>query len=337
MRSIACACMTACCAVAGLAQNTGSIGGRVLTAAGGGEPVPNAPVEAKNESTGASYSAKSAANGSYSLSGLAPGNYEITVNYPPIFLPFSRKDVAVQTAQTARLDVRLDDVLLNTLGDSGAEFVKLIAPQPAPKGLAPRTREGKPDLSGVWLGALPSDPGKPEPLPWVEALSNKRLQEMQKDIPSARCLPFGVAMSGVFGPTKFVQTSKLLLIMEEGDLPRQVFLDGRSHPKDPNPSFYGHSIGRWEKDTLMVDTSGLNGLTWINFDGFPQTEMQRVTERFRRPDLGHLEVEVTVDDPSAFQKPWTMKRVHSLAPKDVDILEYICEENERDRTHTPSQ
>src|SRR5215469_7665368 len=138
--------MLACCAVAGLAQNTGAISGRVLTAAGGGEPIPNAPVQARNAATGASYSAKSAANGSYSLSSLAPGNYEITVNYPPIFVPFSRKDVVVPTGQTARLDIRLDDVLLNTLGDSGAEFVKLIAPQPAPKGPAPRTREGKPDL-----------------------------------------------------------------------------------------------------------------------------------------------------------------------------------------------
>lgn len=331
MRNIA--CILTCCAVAGLAQNTGAISGRVLTAAGGGEPIPNALVQAKNESTSASHSAKSAANGSYSLSGLAPGNYEITVNYPPIFLPFSRKDVKVQTGQMALLDIRLDDVLLNTLGDSGAEFIKLIAPQPAPKGPAPRTREGTPDLSGVWLGALPSDPGMPEPLPWVEALSKKRLQEMQKDIPSAHCLPFGVAMSGVFGPTKFVQTPKLLLIMEEGDPPRQVFLDGRSHPKDPNPSFYGHSIGRWEGDTLAVDTTGLNSLTWIGFDGFPQTEMQRVTERFRRPDLGHLEVEITVDDPSAFQKPWTMKRTHSLAPKDIEIMESICTENERDRAH----
>ena len=330
MRNIA--CILACCAVVGLAQNTGTISGRVLTAAGAGEPIPNATIQAKNASTGASYSAQSGANGSYAFSNLAPGNYEISVNLPPIFLPF-RQTAPIQAGQAAHLDIRLDDVLLNTLGDSGAEFIKLIAPQPAPKGPAPRTTEGKPDFSGIWLGAFPSDPGKPEPLPWVQDLVKNRGQDMAKDIPSSHCLPFGVAFSGTFGPTKFVQTPKLLVIMEEGFPARQVFLDDRGHPKDPNPSFYGHSIGRWEGDTLTVDTTGLNALTWITIDGLPQTEMQHVTEHYRRPDLGHLEVEISVDDPSAFKKPWTMKRTHSLAPKDIEILESICEENERDRAH----
>jgi hypothetical protein len=308
----------------------------VLTAAGSGEPIPNAPILVKNAATGASYSARTASNGSYSLSGLAPGNYEVSVEYPPIFIPFKRT-VRVAQAQAARLEIRLDDVLLNTLGDSGAEFVKLIAPQPTPKGPTPRTRDGKPDLSGIWLGAIPSDPGKPEPLPWVEALMKKRGEDMAKDIPTSLCLPFGVAMSGTFGPIKFVQTPKLLVIIEEGDPPRQVFLDGRGHPKDPNPSFYGHSVGRWEGETLVVDTTGLNDRTWISFDGLPQTEMQHVTERYRRPDLGHLEVEVTVDDPSAFQKPWTMKKTHSLAPKNEEIMESICQENERDQRHMAAQ
>jgi hypothetical protein len=135
-------------------------------------------------------------------------------------------------------------------------------------------------------------------------------------------------------PYRFVQTRDVLVIIEEAnDPPRQIYLDGRRHPDDPNPSYMGHSIGHWEDDTLVVDTVGLNDRGWIAFGSYPQTEKLHVIERFRRPDLGHLEREITFDDPSAFKKPWTLKRVSSLAPKGIDVLEYVCAENNRDVEH----
>src|SRR5262249_38984425 len=114
---------------------------------------------------------------------------------------------------------------------------------------------------------------------------------------------------------------------------RQIYLDGRGHPKDFNPSWMGHSIGHWEGDTLAIDTVGFNDLAWAA-GSFPQTEKLHVTERFRRLDLGHLEVEMTYDDPGAFKQPVTRRVVDTLAPKDVDVLEYVCNENEKDVAHT---
>jgi hypothetical protein len=317
-----------------LSQNTGSITGTVRAAAAENPPVPNAPVTAKNSSSGASFTVRSGADGWYTLSGLAPGSYDIAAEFPPLFVPFSRKGVQVQSGQTVRLDIRLDDVLLNTLGDSGADFLKLMTPQPAPSGPTPRTREGKPDLTGTWLGAMSANTRKPEPLPWAEAVARQR-QKDDTQPPSAFCLPMGITFAGFFGPTKMIQTPELLIILDEDEPVRQIYLDGRSHPKDPNPTFMGHSIGKWEGDTLVVDTVGLNDQTWLGFDSIPHTEMLRLIERYRRADLGHLEVEITVDDPGSYKGPWTMKRVNSLAPKDADVMEYICEQNEKDRAHTP--
>src|SRR5262249_55174568 len=155
----------------------------------------------------------------------------------------------------------------------------------------------------------------------------------------SRCLPGGPAWQGVFGYSRFVQTANLLVTFGEyeSNPPRQLYLDGRSHPPNLNPSFMGHSVGHWEGDTLVVDTVGLNDRAWLTFAGYAQTEQMHLTERYRRRDLGHLEVEMTFDDPGAFKKPWTMKQVRSLAPKDTEVTEYVCNENEKDREHTRSE
>jgi hypothetical protein len=126
------------------------------------------------------------------------------------------------------------------------------------------------------------------------------------------------------------------VILIEGELPRQVFLDGRGHPKDLNPSFFGHSIGHWEGDTPVVDTVGFNDKGWLDTLGRPQTEKMHLVERYRRIDLGHLEVETTVEDPDTYLKPWVTKTVSDLAAKQ-ELLEYVCTENERDRSHIPGQ
>jgi hypothetical protein len=279
--------------------------------------------------------AQSATDGTYRLAGLPPGTYEVSAEFPPLLLPFKQDNVPLQAGQTLRLDIRLNDVQLNTLGDGGAGFVYLTSEKPAPAGRAPRTREGKPDLNGVWLSALPSPVGdRLEPLPWAAAVVKQRTENLSKDSPQAHCLPMGLSYAGFFTTYRLIQTPKLLAIIDEnGDPARQVYLDGRGHPKDPNPSYVGHSVGRWEGDTLVVDTVGFNDRGWLTFAGFPQTEMLRITERFRRPDLGHLEMEMTFDDPTVFKKPWRQKRVSSLAPASMELLEYVCSENNRDVQH----
>jgi len=313
------------CASVGFAQNGGTITGSVSNLPG--EAVVNAPVQAINAATNAVYKAASSANGAYTLAQLPSGTYEISVAALG-FNPYVQKNVIVTAAQTLRLDIHLTDYQLDTLGD-GREFrVDLISPHATPAGPTPRAADGKPDLSGVWYAQRPVDPGKPEPLPWVEALLRERAANNSKDAPGAHCLTRGVTAAGALFPYKLVQTPTLLIMLFEDDIPshRQVFLDGRGHPKDPNPSWMGHSIGRWEGDVLVIDTEGFNDRSWLDPQGHPHTEKMRVTERIRRPELGHLEIEFTIDDPGAYKKPWTIKRIADLDPGD-EIGEYVCENN----------
>jgi len=162
----------------------------------------------------------------------------------------------------------------------------------------------------------------------VEALLRERAANNSKDAPGAHCLTRGVTAAGALFPYKLVQTPTLLVMLFEDDIPshRQVFLDGRGHPKDPNPSWMGHSIGHWEGEVLVIDTVGFNDRSWLDPQGHPHTEQMRVTERLRRPDLGHLEIEFTIDDPGAYKNPWTMKRVADLDSGD-EVGEYVCENN----------
>jgi len=327
--------LTLAAAVAAFAQTgTGTISGKIVTVSGG-HPVPKAPIVVKNTATDASFSTQSATDGSYSIASVPPGIYELSAEFPPLFLPFHQKDIQVQAGQAVKFDIHLSDTQLNTLGDGGEEYVKLIASQPAPTGRTPRTREGKPDLSGVWLAAIERPEGPPaDPLPWAAAIAKKRRDRMNIDSPGAHCLPTGLGASGGLRPYRIVQNRDVMVIIEEANDPtRQIYLDGRHHPDDPNPSYMGHSVGHWEGDTLVVDTVGLTDRGWIASGSYPQTEKLHVIERFRRPDLGHLEREITFDDPTAFTKPWTLKRLSSLAPKSIDVLEYVCAENNKDVEH----
>ena len=132
---------------------------------------------------------------------------------------------------------------------------------------------------------------------------------------------------------KLVQTPVLLLIFSEGNTPpfRQIFLD-RGHPADLDPTWLGHSTGKWEGDTLVVDTFGFNDKAWITPGNFPHTDKLHMTTRIRRPDLGHLELEITYEDPGTFTKPWKVRQVADLAPGE-EIWEYICNENNQDAEH----
>jgi len=317
-------------ALGALAQRGGSITGRVVDLVG--EAVAAAPIQATNAATNAIYKATSSGNGSYRLGPLPAGAYEVSVAAAG-FNPYAQK-VAVSATQPLLLDIHLFDFQLDTLGD-GREFrVSQLTPHPTPSGPTPRTADGKPDLSGVWYAQRTIDPGKPEPLPWADALQKERAANNNKDAPGAHCLPRGLTNAGALFPYKLVQTPKLLLMIFEDDIPshRQVFLDGRGHPKDPNPLWMGHSIGHWEGDTLVVDTVGFLDKSWLKNQGHPHTEGMRIIERMRRVDLGHLEIEFTIEDPGAYSKPWIIKRVADLDPDD-EVGEYVCTEGEKDAPH----
>ncbi|HEV3334609.1 MAG TPA: carboxypeptidase-like regulatory domain-containing protein [Bryobacteraceae bacterium] len=319
------------CTSAALAQSGGTITGTVSDL--GREAVPNAPIQAINQSTNAIYKTVSSQTGQYTLVELPPGAYRLSVAAPG-FDAYVQPNIAVAAKQTVNFDIHLVDYQLGTLGD-GREFrIQLTSPHATPSGPTPRTPEGKPDLSGVWFAQRPVDPGTPQPLPWAEALLKERAANNSKDAPGAHCLTRGITAAGALFPFKFVQTRALLVMIFEDDIPshRQVFLDGRGHPKDPNPSWMGHSIGRWDGDTLVVDTVGFNDRSWLDPQGHPHTEMMRVIERFRRPDFGHLEIEFTIDDPGAYAKPWIIKRAADIDPED-DVGEYVCTENNRDVEH----
>jgi len=221
---------------------------------------------------------------------------------------------------------------------------------------APRTADGKPDFSGVWEndGYDPNVPegstsgpprtaffdlahglgGAPPYQPWAAELAKTRKAAFGRDNPDARCLPLGaLQMMAHPLPKKIIQTPGVLVILHERNMEfRQIFTDGRPPPVDPNPSWSGYSTGKWEKDTLVVQTSGCRDGLWADFGGSPLTDAAKITERFRRPTYGRLEVEVTVDDPKAYTRPWTIQLNQHIA-LDTDLLEYACLENEKDVAH----
>lgn len=200
---------------------------------------------------------------------------------------------------------------------------------------APRTTDGRPDLSGLWringiahlFNVLGNQPV--EMLPWARDTYTSRSHRFGQDSPESNCLPPGPT-AGLFGmaPVKFVQTKNLLVLIYEDAPTRQVFLDGRPLPKDPNPTWMGYSVGRWDGDTLVVDTSGYNDRTWLDLSGHPHTEALRVTERFRRLDTGRMQLSMTFDDPKTYTRPWTISMDVQLAP-DTELIEFVCNENEK--------
>jgi hypothetical protein len=200
----------------------------------------------------------------------------------------------------------------------------------------PRLANGKPDFSGLWRtdNSGSAELGKAmeaiKPQTWAVAVAKKLKEELFKDSPGVLCLPPGPMVD--LGVGKVVQTPNLLVMLFEGALYREVFLDGRELPKEPNPDWMGYSVGRWEGDTLVVESNGFNDRTWLDGEGHPHTEALHVTERFRRPDFGHLEVLKTLADPGALMEPWTVPLKFEF-DADTEAIEYVCNENERDHQH----
>jgi hypothetical protein len=201
---------------------------------------------------------------------------------------------------------------------------------------APRTADGKPDLSGLWrvkqanAGETDKAMHSVKPQPWAQELSKKRIEDLRREDMSVLCLPFGPRADNDVG--KIIQTPGLLM-MAYGDLTyRMIFMDGRPLPQDPNPTWMGYSVGHWDGDTLVIESAGYNDRTWLDGDGHPHTEALRVTERLRRTDFGHLELERTLVDPKALAQPWVIPMKFEF-DADTEMLEYVCAENERDRSH----
>ncbi len=225
---------------------------------------------------------------------------------------------------------------------------------------APRTPDGKPDFTGTWRGTYPTPPGQrgrgaplppPEPgapppanfrdvqaafpgglplTPYGKELLTKHTARNSKDNPEASCLPMGNMQFWTQGfPRKFVQTPKLLVVLYEASAGlRQIYLDGRPLPKqgDPQPYYYGYSTGHWEGDTLVVESNNFRDDGWLDIVGTPTTDQLKMTERFTRVTYGRMNIDITVDDPKAFTKPWTVRHVQEIMP-DADIIEFICQEN----------
>jgi hypothetical protein len=234
---------------------------------------------------------------------------------------------------------------------------------------APKAANGKPDLSGVWEYMRP--PGTPAPAPaaqapagapaeiiplavrtsqfwnlgasfkeglpftpWAAELHRQRVASNSQDNPDAHCLPLGLMQLHTHGqPRKMIQTPDVLVIIYEanGGI-RQIFTDGRPQPKDPQPWWFGYSTGKWDGDTLVVENTGFRDLGWLDVEGSPLTESGKLIERFRRLDYGHLQIEVTIDDPKAYTKPWTVT-VHQRLMPDTELIEFVCQENEKDAPH----
>ena len=229
----------------------------------------------------------------------------------------------------------------------------------------PRTQDGKPDLSGIWQNfRKPGDAAVrsvnaaffddlPATLinefrdigasikgglpfqPWAAELRKQRMAENSKDNPDAHCLPLGnMQLHTHVDPRRIIQTPLLVAIVYEANYGlRQIYVDGRPAPKnDPQPWWYGYSRGRWEGDTLVVETTNFRDGGWLDINGSPLTDAAKMTERFRRPNYGTLEIEVTVEDLKAYTRPWTVTLTQRLMV-DTEMMEFICLENEKSSKH----
>jgi hypothetical protein len=245
-------------------------------------------------------------------------------------------------------------ILFLTAGPAGAQWLKITLPgiprtpdgKPNLTAPAPQMPDGKPDLSGIWRRNTPgvnylvnigSGGADISMQPWAEALYKTRQETLSKDRPSGRCLPHALPDAMMVSIFKIVPTSASMVILyEEFTHFRQIFTDGRGLPNQDKPeertgAWFGYSIGKWEGDTFVAETIGFNDKSWLDDSGHPHSDAMRVTERFRRRDFGHMDIAITIDDPKAYTKPFTINVAFALLP-DTEFIEDICD-NERDQPH----
>ena len=198
---------------------------------------------------------------------------------------------------------------------------------------APRTSDGKPDLTGLWSGfSGATDLKLDEAQPWVRALIQQRTDDFGKDNPRYRCLPEGPTATGGAGVMRrILQTPVMIAILDDDLTYRQIFMDGRALETDPSPSWMGYSVGRWDGDTLVVESAGFNDRTWL-YRGYPHTEALRMTEWYRRIDFGHLEIEARLKDPDAYSRQWSFRATAQFAA-DTELADTRCDPADSGREH----
>ena len=327
--TLCCVALLCSCASVARGQDPASISGTLRDPNGNAITGTGASVYLTNPVTRAIFTTPVLSDGTYKYANVAPGTYDLAVPLPCcMYSPFRRSGISL-IGQSLRLDLNIGwGINLGTIGDDPVTLTNdMRARAKVPAGPAPRTADGKPDLTGVWATIPePTKMSLPPLQPWAGKIAKENAENNRKNAPGNFCLPNSPIPLLTPFHYRFVQTPKLIVMMQEFDTPgyRQIYMDGRQHPEDWNPAWYGHSIGKWEGDTLVVDTAGFNdrGMLLVA----PQTEKLHVTERIRRTDLGHLEAEITAEDPGAFTAPWKITAHAGLLP-DEDILEFVCENN----------
>lgn len=305
----------------------GTLGGRVIDP--DGKPVQRleSDIVAVN-AAGQRFIGKVDRDGGYRIEALPQGVYTLDLDLPTrLFERYARAGVEVPATGSTQLDLRLEwGMNLGTVGDDpllqGSDLRARTTNIDAP---APRTPDGKPDLSGIWTNFGDSYAGAAPMKPWAQALFDQ-WRQIKQDNPGAYCLPQSGLMTLTNYPYKFVQTPTLIVQLVEDMVisHRQIHLDGRGHPPADqwNPSWYGHSIGWWEGDTLVVETVGFNDQT----PGFGiHTEALKLTERYRRTSRGRMEIQITAEDPEAWTGPWTRAKAAGLV-EGAEIVEFVCAE-----------
>ena len=203
------------------------------------------------------------------------------------------------------------------------------------KAPAPKTPDGKPDFSGIWraptgkyLANLAADGIHVPMTPWAQQIFKQRAANEGRDRPSASCLPHSVTDFDAHNtPRKVLQSPGLVVMLFEGyHSYRQIFTDGRALPKDPEPAWFGYSVGHWEGDTLVVETNGINEKTWLDDAGHPHSDALHLLERFRRVNFGRMDIQITITDAKAYTQPWTVAFQWELMP-DTELLDWVCENN----------
>jgi hypothetical protein len=284
-------------------------------------------VQAKNTTSGKVFTAVTAKTGAFTITDISAGTYEVSV--PPLWgitRRYVRQNLVVGSRETLRLNIVLEGSPQNVVGDEGV-ILAIHNKYAGLTGPTPRTPDGKPDFSGVWLANVDPDPEPAASLPWAAELVKERRANNLRDWPWALCLPVEPFPAFPF-LYRIVQNPAILVqLFSQEPHYRQVYLDGRSHPQDPDPTWMGHSIGHWDGDTLVIDSTGFNDKTWL-VEQMPHTEMLHVIERYRRPDLAHLNIDVTIEDPGTFTKPVVRHMTWELAPGE-DLSDYICTENNK--------
>jgi hypothetical protein len=233
--------------------------------------------------------------------------------------------------------------LLLSAASLDAQWLKLPTPglprlpdgTPNLEAPAPRTSDGKPDLSGIWQNdagdryynniAVDLAPG--DVAPWTDAIYQKRRLEFGKDSMETRCLPLGPVLTTTrYRMNRIVQTPTMVVMLYDDLTHRVIFMDGRALEPDPNPTWMGYSVGRWEGDVLVVESNGFTDRSWLDFDGHPHTEALRITERYTRRNIGRIDAQITFTDPKAYLKPIAVSIPMKLQP-DTEMLESVCENN----------